>query len=991
MRKLLISNCVALMLGLTPALGIAASSSGSALLTPVKAVASSFERGDINADKVFDNNLNTRWGSGFSDNQWIYLDFGTTANFTGITIYWERAYATDYQIQTSVNATSWTTIKTVNGSVGGVESLNLSGSGRYLRVAGIKRATQYGYSIFEIQTKGTTGAVTTSSKSSVNSSSSVATVSSASSIKVASSVASSLTASSTRSTQNSSVSIPTGDTIPVNYKDQFVKFTKLTTPAPYPANKQTPYPIPTPTGVEGYTPLYAPGTPVMEQIQYSEPDGTLVTLVGYRPTPRHAREWGENWFLNDSDNAANLWNNLDEHPGAHSEFPSFYFQNRTFGLVIRDEVPAGRSRVTTYVKVNQGKMLNVGISGFHSMNPMLQGFGWSALHGSTYIPDTTFKTGGEVKANYCPAEGGLFDCITDKVYLAPYNNENCDPTWSPCEAKPTQAGFTNPNPTKLDPNIRTFSVGDLIELTPAFFLEDRGDGNALDGGGKRYYSEEKLYVVGKGMRAWYGVVPRLNNKPLPESTLSGGETSTSYNYSEEPFRSFQLPAENIGIANIQRFVEGRRLFHTSFQTGQHSENPNVNPVFTAHIGQLGPRYNGERCLSCHLMNGRSKAPEQGQTMNTLSVLTAAASGVSGVTPDATYGMNIQQLSKDASATNLTVKVSGFKPIKTVTLSDGSVVDLQKPTYEFSGPVPAQYSVRQASQVIGLGLLEAMDESAILNLADPSDADGDGIRGTPNWVIDPETGAKHLGRFGWKASKGTIRQQVATALMLDMGVTTPVYPTRDCQKDLQASNCKFTAQTTAGVDNTDLKKLVNYIALVGVPAQRSIPTEWENPTQKRIPAAYKDANTSIVAQGKKVFEQINCSGCHKTELKTGNNHPFAELRNQVIHPYTDLLLHDMGPGLADNYTEGNAQPQLWRTQPLWGIGLLPFTSETDAEMKGVDISHGAVSNARYLHDGRARTLVEAIEWHDGEAAKSRMQFEALSTADRNALLNFLRTL
>lgn len=784
------------------------------------------------------------------------------------------------------------------------------------------------------------------------------------------------------------VPVLANDTVAVSYKSEFTNFTKITTPAPYPANTQFAVPLPAPVGAEGYTPLYAPGTPVKEVIQYSEPDGTLVTLNGFRATERHAREWGEDWFLSEADNAANNWNNADKQPGRHSTFPAFYFQNRTFGIVVRDEVPAGRSRITTYFRPNQVTMFNVGMEGFHSMNPLLQGFGWAALGGSTYIPRTTFKTGGEKKAQYCPANAGLFDCISDIVFLSPYNNDNCDPTWNPCEAKPTVPGFVNPNPAQRHPNLRVFSPGDLVEISIAVWLnQDPHDTSPkLDAGGVRYYSQEKLYVAGKGVLPWYGVMPRLNSVPLPAAALSGGTSSTSYNYSEEPFRSFQQPAENIGIANMQRFVEGRRLFHTSFRDGKHSEHPNENPVFTAHVGKLGPRFNGERCLACHAMNGRSQAPALGQPLNTLSVLTAA----SATAPDPTYGMNIQQERQDPSAPDYSVTVQSLQAVKTITLPGGDVVDLQKPVYAFTGPVPAQYSVRQAPQVVGMGLLEAVDEATILDLADPTDRNGDGVKGVPNWVIDPETGRKRLGRFGWKAAKGSLREQASTALMLDMGVTSPPYKTRDCQKDLASTACRTAAQNPAGIDEADLLKLVDYLSLLGVPAQRNVPTQWEG-TNKRIPHAYVDAKPEVVARGLQVFNQVNCAACHRPELKTGNNHPFQELRNQTIRPYTDLLLHDMGAGLADTLSQGEAQPQMWRTPPLWGLGLLPFTAETEAEMNGQDIGHGPASRARYLHDGRARTLLEAIEWHDGEAAASRRAFEGLVKQDRDALLTFLRTL
>ena len=150
----------------------------------------------------------------------------------------------------------------------------------------------------------------------------------------------------------------------------------------------------------------------------------------------------------------------------------------------------------------------------------------------------------------------------------------------------------------------------------------------------------------------------------------------------------------------------------------------------------------------------------------------------------------------------------------------------------------------------------------------------------------------------------------------------------------------------------------------------------------VPAIHK-VNPAQIANGAAVFQQLNCTACHASTLVTGGTHPLAELRNQTIHPYSDLLLHDMGPGLADTLAEGNAQPQMWRTQPLWGLGYLPYVQAGTVQ--------GDAKTVRYLHDGRARSLLEAIEWHDGEAKNSRQRFEALDATTRADLLAFLNSL
>jgi CxxC motif-containing protein (DUF1111 family) len=229
----------------------------------------------------------------------------------------------------------------------------------------------------------------------------------------------------------------------------------------------------------------------------------------------------------------------------------------------------------------------------------------------------------------------------------------------------------------------------------------------------------------------------------------------------------------------------------------------------------------------------------------------------------------------------------------------------------------------------------------------------------------------LGRFGWKAAKVSLRHQTASALLQDMSVTTPVYPSRDCL----AGPATCQAKTERGLSEADLQSISRYLQLLAVPAQRSLASGFPKGV---APLADLDVDPAKVAAGAKVFQGLGCTGCHTAEMKTGSGHPLAELRNQTIKPYTDLLLHDMGPGLADSYVEGVASGNLWRTSPLWGIGY------TDRAM-------GTAGKVGYLHDGRARTLTEAVMWHGGEGERARQRFTALSAADRQAVLAFLQSL
>ena len=723
-----------------------------------------------------------------------------------------------------------------------------------------------------------------------------------------------------------------------------------------------------------YVPLFAPGTSVLEQIQYTEADGTLVTRAGFRPTHRHSRERGEYWYKDGDFAVASGPNPIDVGPGNYFEWPELYFQYRTYGLLIRDGTPAGRSTLDVYQVVNNtdpaidNAYVETSLEFFR--DTVVGTYGWKYGQGFTntnplyanVLPDNR----ADRKGQYCPSSSAPLDC---------YMNWRLTNNWE-----------TN----------APFKLGDFFEVSTAGFVDYHHANNdpndpqifaIYDNGNPRFYSFEQLYVVGKGLVPWYGTVPALNTTPLPDDALLGGTASVSYNYSEEPFRVFQQTVNNIGITDLQRFVTGRRLFHTSFLDGTHLEFPNINPPMTNHVNQLGPRFNGVRCEACHNLNGRSQPQVQGSPALTQSFLTAVSSTESGIVPDPTYGMNIQQQAQSATAPNYKVNVQSFQTI-VHTMVTGEIVELQKPVYQFNGPVPVQYSVRQAPQIIGAGLLEAIDESTILEFAQSHD----GVSGTPNWVIDPETGATRLGRFGWKANKASLRDQVAEALMLDMGVTSPIYPARECQQNPVSSACKSASQTVSGVTEQDLEAMTHYAELVGVPAQRKYPSGFA--TGLRISNEHK-VNPTAIADGAGLFTRVGCAACHVTQMQTGPNHPFQELRNQTIHPYSDLLLHDMGPGLADTLTQGQAQPSMWRTQPLWGIGSLAYVQETDAINAGPDLPHDPislpVSRARYLHDGRARSILEAILWHDGEAQAARLKFEALTPDQRDEVLMFLGSL
>ena len=480
---------------------------------------------------------------------------------------------------------------------------------------------------------------------------------------------------------------------------------------------------------------------------------------------------------------------------------------------------------------------------------------------------------------------------------------------------------------------RALAIGDLIEIEISQFLE--GATNGRD----NYYGTTFLYVVGTGVVPWYGVGDMLDSVPVPESAWLGGLTTLPFQYSDEPDHRYKQTAGNIAPASIQPFLQGRRLHHTDFLDGSHSESG--NPVFSEQVNHLDGQYIARSCVSCHVNNGRGLLPAVGQSVDHAVVQVAAdAFG----TPHEVLGSVLQPLSTDDDGEGA-IRLSGFV-IQEGVYGDGTSYELRQPQYGFEGEAPSFYSVRMSQQLIGLGLLEAIPEESLESLADPDDDDGDGISGRVQVVVDPETGEDRVGRFTHKAGQASVRHQIAAALNTDMGVTSPVYLTTDAGH----------TDAVPDLDEDELQEMTRYISLLGVGARR----DFENET---------------ALQGETLFSTAGCADCHTPTMVTGSFHPMAELRNQTIHPYTDLLLHDMGDGLADNVGEGRASGAEWRTPPLWNIGL----------------TAGVSGGEGYLHDGRARTLEEAILWHGGEATAAKEAFRLMSASDRAALVSFLKSL
>lgn len=874
---------------------------------PLTATSSATANASNTAPKAIDGDGTTRWESAYTDDAWIQFDFGAKTQLGAMKLVWENAYGKEYLIEVSDDGSTWYQLRYVIGGQGGTqEFFNLNANVRYVRLQGVARGTQYGYSLFEV---------------------SFASPGSDNSIGRA-----------------------------------------VTSAAPFPPNG-------------GALASPAPA-PALETTQFQLADGTLVTRFGFVGRSRHGRERGEDWNeigFGPNETVDSAGRPQDKGPGAYLNFVANYFKNRTWGVEIIDNsqvagVTAPRLIVNQYYQQAQRGGGQSFVRRFD--DPHVTGYGW--MSPGTLLDNSTYTAGfNDIAA--CP----VVPKPPDGALLKPssgYNgivgaNDGCSVVFDTypghADLSPNGDGVMVPNGSTVP--ARSLRQGDVIEFTGSFFSTRAAMDAIGDSGAFRYYTNELTYVVGAGLRPSYGVQPRLMNAPLPPETLQGGLGSVSYDYADNATFMFQQPYNNIGMQNMQRFVEGRRWVHTNMWTGDHNEPGNDRNE--AAVRLQGPRFNQSSCFGCHINNGRSAAPSVvNQLLDTMAVRTAMVGTDGQQRPDPVYGLAVQMHARSAATGALQdwgtgVRVAGFDT-QAVTLADGTVVELSKPRIAFDGVTPEVYSLRSAQPMIGMGLLEAVPDADILARV-RSTPDADGVMGRANFAYDPETGAVRLGRYGWKAAKVSLRHQAANALLLDMSVTSPVYPSRSCLTD--AANC-HSGPAANGIPEDALTLVTRYLGLLGVPAQRSLSSGFPKGV---TPLPYLQVDPAQVTRGGQLFAQARCTACHISEMKTGLGTELTEARNQTIKPYTDLLLHDMGSDLADGLVEGQASGSMWRTSALWGIGY----SQRVAGSTPIG----------YLHDGRARNLTEAIVWHGGEAAASRQRFVAFSKADRDALLAFLNSL
>ena len=444
----------------------------------------------------------------------------------------------------------------------------------------------------------------------------------------------------------------------------------------------------------------------------------------------------------------------------------------------------------------------------------------------------------------------------------------------------------------------------------------------------------------------------------PGEARSGGSTTVR----KTDQNAFSLPSANLAPTRRLDFSVGNSFFRNPWV---------IAPATTTARDGLGPLFNTNACQNCHIKDGRGHPPLP-EASNAVSMLVRLSIPDSppyakvieqlGIVPEPVYGGQLQDMAVPGVVPEGKVRVD-YTPVN-VTFKDGTVVELRKPRLQITqlgyGAMhpDTRFSARVAPPMIGLGLLEAISDADILQNASKR-PDKNGVLGRPNWVWDDARQKTVLGRFGWKAGQPNLNQQNVHAFSGDMGLTTSLRPFDDCT-DAQVA-CKQAPNGNGEngeqeVSDNILRLVLFYTRNLAVPARR-------------------DVNEQQVLAGKNLFFQAGCQSCHTPTFTTAANAAEPELANQVIRPYTDLLLHDMGEGLADNRTEFKAGGRDWRTPPLWGIGLTQTVS----------------GHTQFLHDGRARNLLEAVLWHGGEAQAAQQHVLSFNAEQRAALLAFLNSL
>lgn len=434
----------------------------------------------------------------------------------------------------------------------------------------------------------------------------------------------------------------------------------------------------------------------------------------------------------------------------------------------------------------------------------------------------------------------------------------------------------------------------------------------------------------------------------------------------KPSEAFMQPFPNLSAQQKLNHSLGRSLFEKFWI---------ASPSSTTASDGLGPLFNARSCHSCHLNNGKGHAPIEGQNGASVPSFflrlkqwpqSSNANPKKTVEADPVYGTQLQTNANIniAAEANMTIRYE----YKSVQFPDGSKSELRKPIYQLAdfshGELHhnTKLSGRVSPALVGVGLLDAVADQTLFDQADPNDQDKDGISGKVNIVWDKTTQTWRPGKFGWKAGMATLTEQNQGAFNGDLGISTPLFPS-------PFGDCTNTQTDCLSLPNGNSPHMEN------LEASSKVVNMVDTFTALSAPPKMRNLGSDEFLQGKDIFDQLQCSACHRPTMKTGKHPLFPALSNQTFYPFTDLLLHDMGQGLADIGNEYQAQGVEWRTAPLWGLGLNKSVSKKQS----------------FLHDGRARTLDEAILWHGGEAQKSRDAYIQLHKKQRDLLVKFLESL
>jgi len=448
--------------------------------------------------------------------------------------------------------------------------------------------------------------------------------------------------------------------------------------------------------------------------------------------------------------------------------------------------------------------------------------------------------------------------------------------------------------------------------------------------------------------AWMGLV----TAHVATGSIAGVGTEDSirdagFSIRDSGANAFGFPAPALSAEDRRAFAVGNSFFKQNWVEA---------PSSTSSRDGLGPFFHARSCSGCHVKDGRSRPPEEDEVNREGLLLRIGVRAPRGPDlPHPAFGEQVHEDSVLGVAPEARVRIRWLA--RSGAYADGSDYELVEPRYELTesayGPLGDQAVVggRTAPHLIGLGLLEAVPTSAILALADEDDANEDGISGRPHFIGE----SRVLGRFGWRATQPDVRAQTAAALANDMGITSTLFPS----EDFGAAQIGEVEHVTGGspeIDDWTLDRLTFYTRALAVPKPRVV-------------------ERAEFVRGHALFHDFGCAACHVPRLESGDSAFHPSFARRVFEPYTDLLLHDMGPELADGKRDGDALPSEWRTAPLWGIGLVPVVN----------------GHSRYLHDGRARDLAEAILWHGGEALRARERFRVAERSDREALIAFVESI